>query len=101
VSAIEAALLDPVRSLRAGHPEIVRILWFGSRVTGRPTRASDVDLCVIVAHSERPSVERSAAFHPGRFPTSIDLFIDTEEEFAELERSSRAWTREILGGREL
>ncbi|MGH9457250.1 MAG: nucleotidyltransferase domain-containing protein [Thermoanaerobaculia bacterium] len=98
---IESALLDHVRALRAQHPEIVRILWFGSRVTGRPTRSSDVDLCVIVSDSDRPFLERGAAFHPGSFPTGIDLFVYTAAEFAELEQTSPGWTREILRGRDL
>ncbi|HVR42110.1 MAG TPA: nucleotidyltransferase domain-containing protein [Thermoanaerobaculia bacterium] len=98
---IEAAVVTHARDLRARRPEIVRILWFGSRVTGRPTRSSDVDLCVIVSDSDRAFIERGAAFHPGPFPTGIDLFVYTEAEFAELARTSPGWVREILRGREL
>jgi hypothetical protein len=98
---IEAALLDHVRALRERYPEIVRVIWFGSRVSGRPTRASDVDLCIVVASSDRPFLERGAAFRPGPFPTGIDVFVYTENELAELERTSPGWVREILRGREL
>ncbi|MCA1733382.1 MAG: nucleotidyltransferase domain-containing protein [Acidobacteria bacterium] len=98
---IEKALLAHVRDLRARHPEIVRAIWFGSRVTGRPTRASDVDLCLIISRSGVPFLERGAAYRPGRFPTGIDVFVYTEEEFAGLQESTPSWTREILRGREL
>lgn len=99
--AIEHALLEHVRHLREDHAEIVRILWFGSRVLGRPTRSSDVDLCLILSHSNEPFLDRISRFHPGRFPTGIDIFPYTESEWDALRESSPQWVREILSGREL
>lgn len=99
--AIESALMDYVRGLRSRHPEISRILWFGSRVRGTPTRASDVDLCLILTETDRSFLDRISFYHPGRFPTGIDLFPYTVEEFAQLQSTTPGWTREILTGREL
>lgn len=98
---IEEALLHHVRHLRERYAEIVRIVWFGSRVRGRPRRSSDVDLCLILSHSDRPFLDRISRYHPGRFPTGIDIFPYTESELAELRETSPAWVREILSGRDL
>lgn len=98
---IEQVLRNHVRDLRFRHPEIERAIWFGSRVRGIPTRASDVDLCLIVSHSDQPFLERISQFHPGYFPTGIDIFVYTAAEFAQLRETSPQWVREILSGRDL
>jgi predicted nucleotidyltransferase len=45
---IRKAVRDYVCDLRAGHPEIRSIRWFGSWVRGDAGVGSDVDLCIIV-----------------------------------------------------
>ena len=98
---IEKAVLEYVERLRREHPEIVRVRWFGSRVTGRATRSSDVDLCLILSSSSEPFLERSSRYHPGRFPTGIDLFVYTEAEWTILQETSPSWVREVVSGRDL
>lgn len=98
---IERALVEHVASLRQRHPEIKRVVWFGSRVSGRPTRSSDVDLCLILERSSRPFLDRIPEFLPDRFPVSIDIFPYTREEFLKLAETSPSWHREIDLGRDL
>ena len=98
---IERALLHFVARLRREFPEIARVIWFGSRVTGIPTRASDVDLCLVLTASDLPFIDRIARYAPRRFPCAVDVFPYTTEELQMLERERTGWIREIMRGREL
>lgn len=98
---IERAVAEYAAALRARHPEIRRILWFGSWVGGRPTPGSDVDLCLVLARSAKPVRDRIPDYLPGAFPVGLDLFPYTEEELARLEETSPAWYAVIRAGREV
>jgi len=100
-AAIEAAVARYAEDLRERHPEIRRIVWFGSWVGGLPSPGSDVDLCLVVARSERSSRDRIPDYLPGSFPVGIDLFVYTEEEFARLPEQSPSWHDAISRGRQL
>jgi predicted nucleotidyltransferase len=80
-------------------PEVRRIYWFGSWVNGQPTPGSDVDLCVVVAHSATDRRHRASELLPVGFPTGLDLVVYTEEEFARLAVELPAWHRCITTGR--
>jgi uncharacterized protein len=98
---IGRAVAEYVARLRTLHPEIQRIIWFGSWVTGRPTPGSDVDLCLILASSDKSPRERVADFLPVGFPVGIDLFPYTREEFDRMGDYSSGWREAILAGREI
>ena len=76
------------RELRA-RPEVQRVIWFGSRVSGRPQPGSDVDLCVVVSASPaKRHRDRIPFYLPGAFPVGVDLFVLTEGEWEPLAASS-------------
>ncbi len=87
--------------LRRRHPTIEKILWFGSRVHGTPTPGSDVDLCIVLTHDERPVRDRVPDFLPFGFPVGIDVFPYTVDELRELEKTAPAWHRALTSGREV
>ena len=97
---IARAVDNYVAGLRRDHPEVERVIWFGSWVSGLPTPGSDVDLCLIVSHSDKPYRERSMDYLPVGFPVGVDLCVYTEEEFARLVERSPAWYAAIHAGRE-
>lgn len=74
-----AAVLE--RLIAALHPE--QIYVFGSQARGEATPDSDVDLLLIVPHSELPGHQRDqAAYHAaGPHLVSLDLLVLTREEF--------------------
>ena len=86
-------------ALRERCPEIRRIYWFGSWVTGQPTPGSDVDLCLAVGHSAQARRDRASELLPVGFPTGLDLVVYTEEEFARLATELPQWHRCITAGR--
>lgn len=98
---INHAVEEYVARLRELHPEVERVIWFGSWVTGRPMPGSDVDLCLILGSSDKLLRERVADFLPVGFPVGVDLFPYTREEFDRLADSSPGWRQAILAGREI
>ena len=87
--------------LRAEHPEVERVIWFGSRVNGLPTPGSDVDMCIIIKSSNKSRRDRIPDYLPVGFPVGVDLFIYTVAEFMVLKESSPSWYEVIIAGREM
>lgn len=98
---IRAAVTSFAEQLRKQHPEIERVIWFGSWITGLPTPGSDIDLCIILSSTDKPARDRVADYLPVGFPLGIDLFVYTNEEFIRLRRSSPGWYEAILSGRDI
>lgn len=78
-----------------------RIVWFGSRVSGIPAPGSDVDLCLVLAHSDRPFRERIGDYLPLGFPVGLDLFPYTLAELERLRREHPSWHRALTSGVDL
>lgn len=77
-------LRQAVRQAKAAHPEIAKVLLFGSLVQGNWTADSDADLIVVV-DKEFPDFLRSRTPYQA-FTASIptDSLIYSESEFKEL-----------------
>jgi len=99
-TAVEAALRRWAAELRR-RPEVLRVVWFGSRADGVPTPGSDVDVCVVLRSSTKPWRERIPDYLPGAFPVGVDLFPFTEEELARLRHGSPGWYAAIRRGRQV
>ncbi len=98
---IAQAVASYVARLRKQHPEIERVIWFGSWVTGLPMPGSDVDLCLILSSSQRSPRDRIPDYLPVGFPVGIDLFAYTQAEFVRLRETSPGWYEAIASGREI
>lgn len=98
---IKQAVESYAGQLQHHHPEIQKIIWFGSWVNGLPTPGSDVDLCLILTAAGKPFRERIPDYLPAGFPVGIDLFPYTEAEFEQLRRDSPGWYQAIIFGQEL
>lgn len=99
--AVEAAVRAYVQRLRRERPEVKRVIWFGSWVTGRPVPGSDVDLCLVLSRADKPYRERLPDYLPLGFPVGVDLFPYTEAELKRLRRTDPAWHRTLVSGRTL
>jgi predicted nucleotidyltransferase len=98
-AAVEQAVQTYATALHR-RPEVCRVIWFGSRITGRSTPGSDVDLCIVLSGSDKTVRDRIPEYLPGAFPVGLDLFPYTEEELASLKQSSPGWYEAIQRGRE-
>lgn len=66
------------------HPEIIRVGYLGSYARGNWGVGSDLDVVFIVQSSEKPFIERSAAFDTNSLPVPVDLLVYTKDEFERL-----------------
>jgi predicted nucleotidyltransferase len=98
---IREAVATYAAQIHENHPEIERVIWFGSWVNGLPAPGSDVDLCLILSYSDKPPRERIPDYLPLGFPVGIDLFVYTNEEFERLRVSSPGWYEAIISGLEI
>ena len=76
-------------------------MWFGSRVNGTPSPGSDVDICLVLARSDKPFRERAGDYLPVGFPVGLDLFPYTAEELDRLRLDHPSWHRAITAGVDL
>ena len=100
-SRVKQAVLSYAATVRAEHPEVERIIWFGSWVSGIPTPGSDVDICLILSSSDKSMRDRVPDFLPVGFPVGIDVFPYTKAEFEALRLKTPSWHNAIIKGREL
>lgn len=70
-------------------PEVLRVGCFGSAARGDWGVGSDLDLLVIVAHSDKPFLYRATDFDMTSLPVPADLLVYTQDEWAAMERSGR------------
>jgi len=98
---ITASVKAFAQQLYVVHPEIIRIIWFGSWIHGHPAPGSDVDLCLIVKSSNLKIYERPPQYLPVGFPTGMDLHVYTTFEFQQLDQTHPSWKNEILKGIDL
>ena len=98
---IQKAVHAYVDELRSLHPEIERVIWFGSWVSGLPSPGSDVDLCLIVSATDKIPRDRSSGYLPLGFPVGVDLVVYTPDELERLRESSPGWYTAITSGKEI
>ncbi len=98
---VRQAVSSLAADIRNRHPEVVRIIWFGSWVTGLPSPGSDVDLCLIISSSNKPPRDRISDYLPFGFPVGIDLTVYTRDEFERLPALSPGWHKAITSGIEV
>ena len=64
--------------------DVLRIGYFGSYARGDWGVGSDLDLIVIVKHSDLPFERRSVSWNVTALPVPVDLLIYTQAEWNEL-----------------
>jgi len=60
----------------ASDPNVLRVVLFGSFAGGQAVPGSDLDIMIVLAHDERPFLERISAYHTcfSGIGIGIDLF---------------------------
>ncbi len=73
-------LQTAVKELISHHPEIERVILFGSLARGDAVPGSDADLLLILRDSELPFLARSVEYRPGGVGLGVDVFAYTRAE---------------------
>ncbi len=81
-AAVRRAMDAYAARLLAAHPQIEEIVVFGSFAEGTWAPGSDLDVFVVLSHSDKPVRDRIPNLLPGAFPVGVDLFPYTREEVA-------------------
>ncbi len=80
---VVAAARSWAEQLRADHPEVVRVGYFGSYARGDYVPGSDLDVLVELTASDARRRDRSDRYRPDRFPVGLDLIVYTSGELAD------------------
>lgn len=96
------ALRAFVQQVRTRHPEVERVIVFGSLVRNEAVPGSDVDLLLVLRESPLPFLDRLPVYTPSDFPVPVDVFPYTREEFARLlEERNPFLQRALSEGKEI
>lgn len=94
--AVWKALKLFLAELEGKHPEIEKVLIFGSFIKGQCVPGSDVDLLLILTESAVPLLERIPRYMPSAFPVSVDVFPYTKAEVAGMLREGNPFIKRAL-----
>lgn len=86
--AVDRAVRRWAEELAAGHPEVLRVGYFGSYARGDWGVGSDLDLILVLAHSPLPFPSRAAAWDTTSLPVPADLLVYTAREWDRLEEAT-------------
>lgn len=92
VRAVERA----ARRLATKHPEIRRILLFGSLGRGDAVPGSDADLLLVLERCDLPFRDRLASYRLGRCPVPVEVFPYLESEISEMLHEGNQFLKQAL-----
>ena len=91
--SVHQALRSWARDTKQGHPNVLRIGYFGSYARGDWGVGSDVDVIVILKKSGLPRERRSLEFDQEKLPVPADLLVYTLDEWESLSASGSGFAR--------
>ena len=94
--AILEQLQESIQALTDQHPEIERVVLFGSLARGDAVPGSDVDLLLIVRESTLPFLERSVQYQLPHVGVGVDFFVYTQAEFKNMLEAGNTFIAQAL-----
>jgi len=85
-----------VKDLTSRHPEIERVVLFGSLARGEAVPGSDADLLLVLRDSKEPFLERCARYHPAGVGVDTDIIAYTRQELAQLQAEGNGLVAQAL-----
>lgn len=93
---IRKKLRQAAEELARTHPEIERIILFGSLARGDAVPGSDADLLVILSQSNLPFLDRHPHYVPGGCGIGVELFAYTQAEFERMVQEQNPFLKQAL-----
>lgn len=75
---------------------VERIGYFGSYARGDWGVGSDLDVIIVLTHSDQPFGRRGVEWDTLSLPVPVDLLVYTRDEWRRLRAQSRPWLSEII-----
>ena len=85
-----------VSELAKTHPEVRKVILFGSLARGDAVPGSDVDLIVVLSATDKAFLERIPLYTPSPFPVGIDVFPYTQQEMETMLQEKNPFLRQAL-----
>ncbi len=86
---VERALHRWMEKVVRRRTDVTRIGYFGSYARGDWGVGSDLDLIIVLDHSEQPFTRRSVEWDTAELPVPVDVLVYTEEEWRSLNQERR------------
>jgi len=86
---VREAVANWARQMAQQRPEVSRIGLFGSYARGDWGVGSDIDLVVIVRHTEVPFIRRALDYDTCHLPVGADVLVYTEDEWQQMLHEGR------------
>jgi predicted nucleotidyltransferase len=90
-------LREEVDRFTKTHPEVVRVILFGSFARGDAVPGSDLDIVIILTHCSVPFLERLRIY---RFAAvdgvPVEVFPYTKDEWERMIAEGHTWARRVL-----
>lgn len=87
-ATVDAAVRAWAAKVAAGSCHVLRVGYLGSYARGDWGVGSDVDLVIVVAHTDQPPLRRASAFDTISLPIPADLLVYTQAEWEALMRGA-------------
>lgn len=87
--AVDRAARAWAKATASVDPNVRRVGYVGSYARGDWGVGSDLDLVIVVEHSNTPWERRAAAWDTTPLPVPVDLLVYTEEEWNGIDPESR------------
>ena len=95
-AGVRRALDQWVLQLAEEHPELERVILFGTLASGIPVPGSDVDIALVLKELPVPFRDRIPSCLPLGFPVGVDVFPYTTEEFDTMGAESNPFIKGVL-----
>lgn len=95
---VDQAVRSWAYALGRSYPQILKIGYVGSYARGNWGVGSDVDIFILVSHSEQPFEQRSGEWDTRTLPVPADVIVYTMKEWQHLPKEGRFYqtiTREV------
>jgi len=85
-------------SIKADHPEIIKILLFGSFSKGNFLPESDIDILLIIEATDIPFLERKERFRPffRDIPFDVNILVYTKSEIDLMHENGNLFIKDIF-----
>jgi predicted nucleotidyltransferase len=90
------ALENLIQEWTQQHPELERVILFGSFARGDYFPGSDVDVLLILEKSDQSLLNRIREFLPSHFPVDIDVFPYTKDEVQHIRKEPHSLVGQAL-----
>jgi predicted nucleotidyltransferase len=103
INKIKKDLKNITLKIKRNHPEVVKIILFGSFAENNYTPYSDIDIAIIVEKTSKNFVLRQDDFidYFKNLNFDVNILVYTQNEIEKLKKENNKFVKEILQGKEL